>query len=36
MITFKYGYNPGKTDAEIIVFYVGATNAPITEYKPVK
>ena len=33
--TWHYGYNPGKTEAEIVVFYVGDTNAPITEYKPV-
>lgn len=33
--TWHYGYNPGRTEAEIVVFYVGATNAPITEYKPV-
>ena len=32
--TWHYGYNPDKTEAEIIVFYVGATNAPITQYEP--
>lgn len=34
--TWHYGFNPGDTEAEILVFYVGTTNAPITEYKPAK
>ena len=34
--TWHYGFNPGNTEAEILVFYVGTTNAPITEYKPAK
>lgn len=32
--TWHYGFNPGTTDAEILVFYAGVTNAPITEYEP--
>ena len=33
--TWHYGYNPGDSDAEIIVFYAGAPDAAITEYQPV-
>lgn len=33
--TWHYGYNPGDSDAEIIVFYAGSPEAAITEYQPV-
>ncbi len=32
--TWHYGYNPGNTDAEILVFYAGVVDKPITEYEP--
>lgn len=32
--TWHYGFNPGKTDSEIVVFYAGVVEKPITEYEP--
>lgn len=32
--TWHYGFNPGKTDSEIVVFYAGVVEKPITVYEP--